>query len=151
MWYISLAMKVILLRDVAKIGRKGAVVEVPSGYAQNQLIPKGQAKPATPENLKAVERGHTVAAAANQAAIERFIEAKHQLQNTALVIDGQKSDHGHLFAAIKPVVIVSAANNANISLEENWLYIPSPIKTTGEHQLELRYKDQKASFKINIK
>ena len=39
-------MKVILLQDVAKIGRRSEVVEVPDGYAQNKLIPKGMAQPA---------------------------------------------------------------------------------------------------------
>ena len=45
-------MKVILLRDVARLGRKGTVADVPTGYAMNQLIPSKSAAPATPENLK---------------------------------------------------------------------------------------------------
>ena len=40
-------MKVILLRDVAKLGRRFAVVEVPDGFALNQLIPKGMAEAAS--------------------------------------------------------------------------------------------------------
>lgn len=144
-------MKVILLRDVAKIGKKGAVVEVPSGYAQNQLIPKGQAKPATPENLKAVEHLQTRAAAATEAIMSKFIETKHKLQESGpLMIKGQKSDHGHLFAALKPAAIVAAATDSGITLDPSWLYIPSPIKTTGESSIELRYKDQKFSFIINV-
>lgn len=143
-------MKVILLRDVAKIGRKGAVVEVPSGYAQNQLIPKGQAKPATPENLKAAEQGSAAIINADQALMQKFIEAKHQLQASTLTIGGQKSDKGHLFAAIKPAAIVSTAKANGITLNESWIRINSPIKTTGEHEIVMEHKDQKASFIINI-
>ncbi len=144
-------MKVILLRDVAKIGKKGAVVEVPSGYAQNQLIPKGQAKPATSENLKAVLHQQNTVAAATEAIMGKFIDIKHKLQEAGpLMIRGQKSDHGHLFAALKPVVIVATAAESGITLDPSWLHISGPIKTTGEHEFELRYKDQKFSFIINV-
>ena len=57
-------MKVILLQDVAKIGKRFETVDVPDGYALNMLIPKRMAEPATPENLKRVDARRTKAAAA---------------------------------------------------------------------------------------
>ena len=48
-------MKVILLKDVAKIGRRFEIKEVPDGYALNKLIPKNMAQFATPENIKRIE------------------------------------------------------------------------------------------------
>lgn len=143
-------MKVVLMQDVAKIGRKHAVVEVPAGYAQNQLIPKGQAKPATPENLKAVERLNSNAAAAAEASISKFIEAKRELQEKPLLIRGQKSDHGHLFAALKPVQIVAAAAEAGIELDPTWIKLETPIKTTGEHAVDLSHQDKAARITINV-
>ena len=47
-------MKVILLRDVAKIGKRYEIVEVPDGFALNKLIPKKDAEAATPVNVKRV-------------------------------------------------------------------------------------------------
>ena len=49
-------MKVILLRDVAKIGRRFEIVEVPDGYALNKLIPKKDAEAATPANVKRIQQ-----------------------------------------------------------------------------------------------
>ena len=49
-------MKVILLQDVAKIGKRSDLVEVPDGYAMNQLIPKRMAETATAQNKKRIAK-----------------------------------------------------------------------------------------------
>jgi ribosomal protein L9 len=49
-------MKVILLRDVAKIGKRFAIVDVPDGYALNKLIPSKDAEPATTNNIKRINQ-----------------------------------------------------------------------------------------------
>ena len=48
-------MRVILLQDIEKLGKKYEIKEVKSGYARNFLLPKGLAKPATKEILKWVQ------------------------------------------------------------------------------------------------
>ncbi|HRD20465.1 MAG TPA: 50S ribosomal protein L9, partial [Fervidobacterium sp.] len=48
-------MKVVLLQDVPKLGRKGQIVTVSDGYARNFLIPKGLVKEATEGVLKELE------------------------------------------------------------------------------------------------
>src|SRR5947208_15871358 len=48
-------MKIILLDDVSKVGRRGEVREVSDGYARNFLIPKKLALSATAGNLKNLE------------------------------------------------------------------------------------------------
>jgi len=67
-------MKIILLQDVKKVGRKFEIKEVSGGYAQNNLIPKKLAIPATPEaqrklqqQIKAAEKSDAL----NQSAIFR--------------------------------------------------------------------------------
>ena len=56
MLYAMSSMRIILLQDVKKVGQRGSVVTVADGYAQNVLLPKKLATPATPENLKRIER-----------------------------------------------------------------------------------------------
>lgn len=48
-------MKVILIQDIADLGKKNEIKEVKDGYARNFLIPKGLVKPATKENFKWLE------------------------------------------------------------------------------------------------
>jgi peptidylprolyl isomerase len=65
-------MKVILLQDVAKIGKRFEVANVPDGYALNQLIPKRMAEPATPANMKKIERRQAERTASAEASTARF-------------------------------------------------------------------------------
>ena len=44
-------MKIVLLENIKKLGKKDEIVEVSDGYARNVLIAKGQALAATPENI----------------------------------------------------------------------------------------------------
>ena len=49
-------MKVVLVKEVEKLGKEGDVVEVKPGYARNYLFPKKLAVEATPANLKMAEK-----------------------------------------------------------------------------------------------
>lgn len=143
-------MKVILLQDVAKIGRKHEIVNVPDGYGQNQLIPKGWAKPATKDNLKQIEQLQAEKGVKQGAAAERFLTAKKFLSETVLVLKDHKHDKGHLFAAVKPDEIVAAALAEGLVLDKGMIRITNTIKTTGEHEIELVQGEHSATFKISV-
>ncbi len=143
-------MKVILIQDVAKIGRKHEVVNVPDGYGLNQLIPKGLAKPATKDNLKQIEQLQAEKGVKQGALTERFFAAKKALAESTVVLKNHKNDKGHLFAAIKPEEIVVALSGQGIVVEKSMIKIATPIKTTGEHEVELIQGENHTTFKINV-
>lgn len=144
-------MKVILLQDVAKIGRKNAVVEVPDGYAQNQLIPRRMAKPATPENLKAAQ-----VLAKNKEASEATSAAKYEATKKALadtkvtIVAPNKNKQGHLFAAIQKGQVIEAINKAGIVVDPDMVELPRPIKEVGEHEIKLSHGDKSGTFIIKV-
>ena len=143
-------MKVILLQDVAKIGRKNSVVEVPSGYAQNQLIPKGWAKLATPESLKGIKNTQAIKAASAEEAEERYFEIKKKLEENPIVISDLKSYKGHLFAALKVDKVIEAAREVGIEIPVGMVSIDSPIKSVGEHKVSLKEGKHKAEVIVKI-
>jgi large subunit ribosomal protein L9 len=143
-------MKVILLRDVAKIGRRGQVVELPDGYAQNQLIPKKWAEPATPINLKKIANLDATAKARDDGEQAQFEAVVAALQKTPLGIVGEANDQGHLFKAVHEEDIVVAAAEAGIKLEKSFVKIESPIKSIGQHTIVLRRGAQKVSCVIEV-
>lgn len=144
-------MKVVLLQDVAKIGRKHAVVEVPDGYAQNQLIPRRLAKPATPENLKAALKDAADKKSAADVAFAKYQKTKEALRDKKIVVRApQKNQQGHLFAAITKGEVMSALNQAGIVADATMVEVPGHLKEVGEHEIELVYGPHRSNFIIKI-
>lgn len=144
-------MKVILLRDVAKIGKKGQVVELPAGYAQNQLIPKKWAQPASATNLKKVANLDATAKAHTDAEQALFDTAVTALQASPLaVMGGDANAQGHLFKAVHEEDIVTAASSVGIKLEKRFVVIETSIKALGQHTIILKRGTQKIPCIIEV-
>lgn len=131
-------MKVILLRDVARIGRKYEVKDVPDGHAQNFLIPRKFAEAATPHNLKRLEERSAHVHADTQAAQEQFEALIAALAEKPAVITAGANEKGNLFKGVHAEDIVSALTAATgISVSADVVVLPRPIKETGEHTVTL--------------
>ncbi len=143
-------MKVILLQDVAKIGRKSQIVEVPDGYARNQLIPKRMAEPASLTNTKRIEKAQASANASKEANQTKFEMALNTLKDNVAKISVEVNEKGHTFRAVNESDVVSAVKQIGVNLEANMISIDSPIKEVGRHEVELRVGTSKAKFTIEV-
>lgn len=143
-------MKVILLQDVAKIGRRFTVVNVPDGYALNQLIPKRMAEPATPANLKKIEKRQADTAASKEADGARFDAAAAALAEQELQIVVDANEQEHLFQAVHEADVVAAAAAAGVDVEAAMIKIPTQIKSLGAHQIDLVAGDKKKTITIQV-
>jgi len=143
-------MKVILLQDVAKIGKRSDVVEVPDGYALNQLIPKKIAEPATASNQKRIERMQADAEAGKEADRVRFATAQEALAKQKLQISAEANELGHLFKAVNESDVAAAAGAAGVDIEAAMVIIDAPIKDVGEHVVSLVRGDDRADFTIEV-
>jgi large subunit ribosomal protein L9 len=131
-------MKVILLRDVAKLGKRHTIVSVPDGYAQNKLIPSGLALPATSANVKQLER--VQAESTHQLAhdTDAFKAALKTLQTTPVTYIAEANAQGGLFQAVKASDIASAIVQAGIhGVPVDAIVLPQPLKAVGEHTINL--------------
>lgn len=144
-------MKVILLQDVARIGKRFSVAEVPDGYALNQLIPKRMAEPATPANLKKIKQREQELAASKEAGNARFTAAKEALAaHGPIEVVAEANEQGHLFKAVHEADVVVAAAAAGIQLESSMVAVPTPIKDLGEHTVLLSGDGETAKFTITV-
>jgi len=143
-------MKVILLQDVAKIGRRNEVVDVPNGYAMNQLIPSRKAEPATPANMKKISKVHAdmAANASNMEAV--FATAIEALSAEPLVITAEMNEQEHLFQAVNDAMVVAAAETKGIGITTAMVGFPEVVKTAGDHTVTLQHGSQSASFTISV-
>ncbi len=143
-------MKVILLRDVAKVGRKFQVKEVSDGYGRNLLITRGLALPATAANLaKTGEliKGVAASAASKKELVEKGVE---ELAGLEIFFERKASPAGHLFAAIHPAEILAEIINVKkLELEMEWLEA-APLKTVGQHTVYIKLGKARVPITVTV-
>lgn len=143
-------MKVILLQDVAKIGKRSDLVDVPAGYAMNQLIPKRMAEAATDQNKKRIAKLQAETESNKEADRDRFAAAATALGEKTIQVAAEVNDKGHAFKAVSEQDIAEAAQAVGIDVEAAMLVVGEPIKDVGEHTIELVRGENKASITIEV-
>lgn len=144
-------MKVLLLQDVKGSGKKGDVINVNDGYANNFLIKKGLAKSA--DNAVLLEKASKQASVERNKALEREAAVKkaEQLKGKIFKISARVGDNGKMFGAITSKEIAEAVNSAGIELDKKQIDLESNIKATGEYTIDAKlYTGVVARFKIIV-
>ncbi len=145
-------MKIILLKDVKKIGKKYEIKDVADGYALNSLIPSEVAVPATPSYIKFVEAKKKQDGIIKEEFKKEFEYALSKLPNGKLHISGKVSGKGHLFAGIqKDRIIEEFKKETGVVLSDEHFELEKPIKEVGEHTIEIKIDDQKYKLVIFVK
>ena len=93
-------MKVILLQDVKKQGKKDQIINVSDGYANNFLIKNGLAVPATETSKKILEKELDIRKQEEDALIERCKETAEKLKKIELIIKVKTGDHDKVFGNV---------------------------------------------------
>lgn len=143
-------MKVILLRDVAKIGKRNEVKEVPSGYALNMLIPRKMALIASPENLKKIAQVHASQAKSSEYHEAQFDDALAKLGAAPLELRIEANAQGSLFKAVRPEDVVSAAKSVDAVIEAAQVVLDEPIKHVGAHTIALKSGKKTGTFVLEV-
>ncbi len=131
-------MKVLLIKDVYKLGRAGDIKKVASGYGRNYLIPQGLAVLATANALK--EADHIRETAAQQRAIlnKEMSGIAEILSSTVLTFNAKAGETGKLYGSITSQMIVDGIKEKS-GVEIDRRDIESdPIRSLGEHAIIVR-------------
>lgn len=146
-------MKIILLKDISKLGKRGDVKEVADGYALNVLIKKGDALQATPGELAKWKAQADSKQHKKELATNTFVQLIDSLRKETIMISNKKHDaKGQLFAQVKENDIVEAVfEKTRFSIDPKQVIIETPIKTQGRHSIFLKQGDRKESFMLEVK
>ncbi len=145
-------MKIILLRDVQKVGHKYQVVDVAEGFAMNALFPKGLAENATPKALKRVETLQVAEAADQKVREDLLLKNLKDISGVTLEIVGKANDKGHLFAGIhKDALVPALKEQTRLDIDAQYIVLDKPLKEVGEHKVEVKVQDKSVEFTVNIK
>ena len=144
-------MQVILLQDVAKIGRRHEVKQVADGYGRNFLLARKLAVLATPENQQKLEQWKLKARVENKLQGELLTKALEQLVGQTTIIKAKASPEGHLFAGIHEAKILAALEEQHhLKLPIEAIELDQAIKTIGEHEIPISIKGKNSSFKLIV-
>lgn len=125
-------MKIILLQDVEKLGKKNEIKEVADGYARNFLFPNKLAILATPSEIVKAEEQKKIGAKESEKELAHFQELASQLDGLELEIEDKADEDGNLFGAINAAKIVEKIKAQGFEVEKNQIKITEPIKEVGE-------------------
>ena len=127
-------MKVVLLQDVKKLGKRGDVIEVSSGYGRNVLIRQGLAVEGTKANLNTAHQRQESKEFKSQVA---EIMAS-QLKKVKLVIKVQTGEDGRVFGSVTARDISEALKQQyKFDFDKKKIMLDQPIKAVGEYDVDL--------------
>jgi large subunit ribosomal protein L9 len=144
-------MKIIFLKDVSGQGKKGEVKEVSEGYAQNFLIAKGFAQAATSQIIAKVNKETKESQEKKAREIERLKNFKNDLEKRTFTLAVKVGDKGQVFGGVHEKDIHNAIVEKKITgVERNMIEIHEPIKSLGEHMVNIKL-EQGIAARVKIK
>ena len=145
-------MQVILLRDVARIGRKYDIKNVPDGHALNFLIPRGLAEKATPQTLARIAARGAQAEIEQEAVRERLDKLQAELKAAPLIIEVAANEQGHLFKGLRAEEVARAlSERAGVPIAPASVLLSRPIKDIGVHEVTLAEGGKEALVSVEVR
>ncbi len=131
-------MKVVLIKEVKKLGRPDDIVEVSDGYARNFLLKNGLALEATPDNLNIVKTRKKAESAKNQRALESSQATAEALRDKVFDLPVKCGEGGRLYGAVTAMDIAQALADAGYAIDKRGIQIQQPIKSLGDYTVDVR-------------
>jgi len=138
-------MKVLLRKNVTRLGKIGEVVDVKPGYARNYLLPEGLGAEPTEANLRRVEQEKA-------AYLQQLAQIQAELQAQADVINGREvtisaraNEEGHLYGSVGPAQIAAALAEEGVFVEAKFIDLSEPIRQLDKYDVTVRFDDEIAA------
>jgi large subunit ribosomal protein L9 len=145
-------MRVILLKDVDKVGKKYETKEVKNGYARNFLIPNGLAKPATKEAIVWLETQKEIEEKKSEKELKKTQEVASTFDGQEIIIPvkiGKERDQ--LFESITAQKISEKLKELGLEIKKNQIELPEPIKELGEYPVKIKFEHNlEAEIKVIV-
>lgn len=145
-------MKVILLEDVKKLGKKDEIIEVSSGYARNFLIPNKKAIVADNVNLNKLEGKKSKESHLKELSLEHAKKIKEMIEKEVLVIYAKKGKDDRLFGTITSSEIAKELKKKyDVDIDRKKIIVENAIKVVGEYVVTVKLEQGViADLKVDI-
>jgi len=149
--FMNHSMEVLLLEDIAGIGKKNDLLVVGDGFALNNLLPRRAALVATP--LVRKRYADLIRRRAEERETERAAQAgsAKALSGKSISFTKKVTKAGKLYAAINQKAIVEAIKEQlTMDLTEDAIMMDEPIKSTGTHSVRIKMNDQMIPLSVVV-
>lgn len=144
-------MKVILLKDIPKVGKKFEVKDISEGHVMNFLIPRGLVEIATPKAMQKISQMKEKSDAERKIQEDLLFKNLDTLRGATVKISGKANEKGHLFAGISKEVLISEIfKQTHLNLESEAVVLEKPIKEIGEHKVTIQALNKKAEMTVIV-
>ncbi len=144
--------EVILTHNIVGLGGESDQVKVAAGYARNYLFPQGLAIPLSGSNKRRLESLKQRRAEREAKELNHMTEMGSALSKMTLLIKVKTGEDGKMFGSVTAGTIADELKNQyEAALDKKKIHLPSPIKTLGDHEVELRlHADVKSTLKVKV-
>lgn len=142
-------MKVILLQDVKKQGKKEQIIDVSDGYAKNFLIAKGLAVPLNTQNKNKLDRTIQERKDNEDAIIASMEEIKKKLDGKEVKFTAKTGKDGRMFGSISTKQVADELKKLGFEIDKRQIECDHPMDCLGTHTVDVNlYK--KVIAKVNV-
>src|SRR5262245_26189598 len=144
--------EVILTHNIVGLGAESDHVKVAPGYARNYLFPQGFAIPLTQANKRRIEVLRQRRAEREAHEFNTMSELSKSLSKLTCTIKVKTGEDGKMFGSVTSGSIADELKHLfDISLDKKKIHLEHPIKTLGEHDIELRlHPEVTTSLKVHV-
>ncbi len=130
-------MKVILNKNIDRVGPVGNIVNVRDGYARNYLIPKGLAVMATPENIKIVEKVKSKEILKEKELHAQAGTLAQKINEMSATLEVNVGEDEKLYGSVSNSDIQEILKEKGIEVDRKDILLKKPIRTVGAYQVEI--------------
>ncbi|MBN1541063.1 50S ribosomal protein L9 [candidate division KSB1 bacterium] len=135
-------MKIILKKDIEKLGKAGEIVDVKPGFARNYLIPNGSAILATKGNLKVYEQEKVRETSRLSKEKEQAQVLADKLAQVSLTATVQVGEEDKVFGAVTSQEIGNLLNEQGFDIDRRKIVLDEPLKALGVYDVPIKFHPQ---------
>ncbi len=142
-------MKVLLLQDVKGQGKKGDIINVSDGYANNFLLKKGLGTIATADTINSVNIHNKAVEKQKQAEKAQALQLAADLKGKTVNLVSTKGANGKMFGSITSKEIADGLNKLGYTVDKKQIVLKDPIKMSGKYTVTVKVYTE-ISTTINV-
>ncbi len=144
-------MKVILLQDEKKLGKKGELIEVSEGYARNYILPKKIGVEANAKNMNDLKLQKANNAKVAQEQLDAAKELAEKLEAKQVVVKIKAGQGGKTFGSVSSKEIAAAMKEQHsLDIDKKKIQLPEALKDFGVYEVSVKLHPQ-VTGKISVK